>query len=292
LLVGPWLHGRFKQTNRSGELEYPDNASFAMETHMLRWFDHYLKGVDNGVERDPIVRYYVMGAVGEPEAPGNWWRTADDWPIATEPEAYYLRGGGKLAPTSSPVTDSSPEAATSWLSDPKQPMSIPGTAFPGAADARPFEAQPEIRTFTSEPLTELVEWTGLVRAELFVSSSAHDTDFIVRVTDVYPDGRSILIIDMIRRARYREGYDREVPMTPGKVCPLSFDVGWLSQIFNRGHRIRVTLASTGAPFYEPNPNTGHPLTIEPPDDVVVARNAVHHDQVHSSRILVHVPIGR
>jgi putative CocE/NonD family hydrolase len=169
------------------------------------------------------------------------------------------------------------------------PMSIPGTAFPGAADARPFEAQPEVRTFTSEPLAEPVEWTGLVRAELFVSSSAPDADYIVRVSDVYPDGRSILIIDMIRRARYREGFDQEVMMTPEKVYPLSIEVGWLSQVFNRGHRIRVTLASSGAPFYEPNPNTGRPLTIEPPAESIVARNAVHHDQVHASRILAPVP---
>ena len=289
LLLGPWLHGRFKETNRAGELEYPVNAKFATETHMLRWFDHYLKDIDNGVEGEPTVRYYVMGAVGEPDAPGNEWRTAEVWPIRTEPTAYYLYSGGKLVQTPSAVADASPEARTSWLSDPMHPMSIPGAAFPGAADARPFEAQPEVRTFTSEPLAEPVEWTGLVRAELFVSSSAPDADYIVRVSDVYPDGRSILIIDMIRRARYREGYDQEVMMTPGKVYPLSIEVGWLSQVFNRGHRIRVTLASSGAPFYEPNPNTGRPLTIEPPAESIVAHNAVHHDQVHASRILAPVP---
>ncbi len=115
--------------------------------------------------------------------------------------------------------------------------------------------------------------------------SASDTDFIVRVSDVYPDGRSILIIDYIRRARYREGYEREVLLEPGKVTPLEFDVGWLSQVFNRGHRIRITIASTGAPFYEPNPNTGEPLTIDPPKNSVVARNAVYHEAGHTSRIV-------
>src|SRR4029077_2116368 len=95
-------------------------------------------------------------------------------------------------------------------------------------------------------VTERVEWTGKVRAELWVSSDARDTDFIVRVSDVYPDGRSILIMDYVRRARYRDGYDREVFLKPGEVTKVSFDVGWLSQIFNRGHRIRVTMASTGA----------------------------------------------
>ena len=111
-------------------------------------------------------------------------------------------------------------------------MEIPGTGFPGAKDARPFEQQAEVRTFTTEPLTEPVEWTGRVRAELFVSSTAHDTDFIVRVSDVYPDGRSILIFDYPLRARYRDGFEHEALLAPGEVHKLAFDVGWLSQIFN------------------------------------------------------------
>ena len=128
----------------------------------------------------------------------------------------------------------------------RSPSRIPGRAFPGAKDARPFERQAEVRTFTSEALAEPVEWTGKVNAELFVTSTARDTDFIVRVSDVYPDGRSMLLIDYVRRARYREGFDREVFIEPGKVYKVAFQVGWLSQVFNRGHRIRVTVASTGA----------------------------------------------
>src|SRR5581483_10970179 len=119
----------------------------------------------------------------------------------------------------------------------------------------------------------------------YVSSTARDTDFIVRVSDVYPDGRSILLMDYVRRARYREGYEKEVFMEAGKVYKVAFDVGWTSQVFNRGHRIRITVASTGAPFYEPNPNTGEPLTIEPPKKTIVARNAVYHDRKNASRIL-------
>jgi putative CocE/NonD family hydrolase len=127
-----------------------------------------------------------------------------------------------------------------------------------------------------------------VQAELFVTSTAKDTDFIVRVSDVYPDGRSILIIDYIRRARYRDGYEREVPLEPGKVTKVAFDVGNLSQIFNKGHRIRVTVASTGAPFYEPNPNTGEPLTIEFPQNAVTAKNTVQHNKGAASRVIAPV----
>jgi hypothetical protein len=95
-------------------------------------------------------------------------------------------------------------------------------------------------------------------------------------------------MDYVRRARYRDGYDKEVFMESGKIYKVAFDVGWISQIFNAGHRIRVTVASTGAPFFEPNPNTGEPLTIEFPAKRVVANNAVHHDRDHSSRIIAPV----
>lgn len=284
LLIGPWLHGRFKETNKTGELVYPENAKFPMEDHMLKWFDHYLKGQDNGVAEEPNVRYYVMGAVGEPNAPGNVWRTADDWPVAATPTSYFLHADRSL----SQKKPESSDAAVTFLADPLRPATIPGTAFPGAKDARDFEKQAEVRTFTSAVLTEPVEWTGDVHAELFVSSDAPDTDFIVRISDVYPDGRSILIADYVRRARYREGFEREVFMQPEKVFPVAFHVGWMSQIFNRGHQIRVTVASTGAPFYEPNPNTGEPLTLDFPSNARVAKNAVLANVRHPSRIIAPV----
>jgi len=281
LLIGPWLHGRNKETNKTGELTYPENAKFAMESHMVRWFDHYLKGADNKVTKEPTVRYYVMGALGEPDAPGNEWKTAADWPIPATSTAYYPHADGTLNTSAAESAD----ATVTWQADPHHPASIPSTAFPGARDARDFEKQPNVRTFTSDVLSEPVEWTGLVQANLFVSSDAKDTDFIIRVSDVYPDGRSILIIDYIRRARYREGYDREVLLQPGEVAQVNFNVGWLSQVFNKGHRIRVTVASTGAPFFEPNPNTGEPITIEPPSTVITANNKLHVNQQHASKII-------
>jgi len=287
LLIGPWLHGRFKETNKSGELTYPDNAKFAMDGHMIRWFDHHLKGIDNGVTKEPTIRYYVMGPVDEAGAAGNEWRTAADWPIPATPTPYYPHADGTLRQTGS----QSPDATVTWQADPLHPASIPSIAFPGAKDARDFEKQAEVRTFTSDVLTEPVEWTGLVKAELLVSSDAKDTDFIVRISDVYPDGRSILIIDYVRRARYREGYDREVLLKPGEVTKVNFDVGWLSQIFDRGHRIRMTVASTGAPFFEPNPNTGEPLTLEFPANAVVAKNSLHVNKSHASRIIAPIVGG-
>ena len=284
LVIGPWLHGGLPKSNKIAEMVYPENAQFDTPSHMLRWFDHYLKGANNGVEQEPPVRYYVMGAVGEPGAPGNDWRTAQNWPVPSQDTGYYFHEGGRLD-TAKPAAKTS---ATSYVSDPCHPMEIPFTSFPGARDARKFEEQKEVRTFTTGPLTAPVEWTGKVRAELYVASTAKDTDFIVRVTDVYPDGRSILIVDYVRRARYREGFEKEVLMQPGKIYRVAFDVGSLSQIFNTGHRIRVTVASTGAPFYEPQPQTGEPLTIEFPANAVTATNTIFHQYSHASRVIAPV----
>lgn len=284
LLIGPWLHGRFNKVSKVGDLTYPDNATVDVMALMIRWFDHYLKGKDNGAERDPTVRYYVMGAIGEENAPGNEWRTAADWPIASNSIPYYLHSEGKL--TTDKPTDA--KATSTLLADPIHPVEIAGRSFPGARDASVVEKQDNVLTFTTDVLEKPIEWTGKVRAEMFLSSSAKDTDLIVRVSDVYPDGRLILIIDYIRRVRYREGYKKEVFMEPGKVYPVKFDVGSLSQIFNQGHRIRVTVTSTGAPFFEPNPNTGKPLTIEFPDDAVTAKNTIHHNSRYASHIVTPV----
>ena len=284
LLLGPWLHSRFKETNKAGELTYPENAKFPMDAHMLRWFDHYLKGIENSVTKEPTVRYYVMGAVDEAAAPGNEWRTASDWPVPANATPYFPHASGMLQLKASDSKD----ATVTWKADPLHPAPIPTIAFPGAKDAREFEQHADVRVFTTEVLNQPVEWTGKVQAELFVTSDARDTDFIVRISDVYPDGRSILIMDYVRRGRYRDGFDKEVFFKPGEVAKVAFDVGWLSQIFNKGHRIRVTVASTGAPFFEPNPNTGEPLTLDFPKSAVVATNGLQVNQKYASKIIAPV----
>ena len=275
LLIGPWLHGGAK-SNKINEMVFAENANIDLPAVMIRWFDFHLKGIDNGVMKDPAVKYYAMGV--------DEWRTAPDWPVKADDTPFYLHSGRMLS-SKPPVEEKS---SSEFIADPLKPASIPQRAFPGAKDARDFEKQPNVLTFTTDVLAEPTEWTGKVRAELFVSSDAKDSDVIVRVTDVYPDGRSILLIDYVRRLRYREGYEKEVFMEPGKVYPVSFDVGWVSQVFAKGHRIRVTVAGTGAPFYEPNPNTGEPLGLDFPKNAVTAKNAVHHEKGHASRIVAPV----
>ena len=281
LLIGPWLHGRFKETNKTNEMVYPDNSKFFMDDHMIRWFDHYLKGAANGVEKDVAVKYYVMGAVGEKDAPGNVWKESADWPLKSIPTSYYLSAGGKLGLNPTTIKSSK----TDFIADPINPATIPAKGFPGGIDARVFESQAQVKTFTTEILDAPVEWTGKVQAEMFLSSDALDTDLIVRVSDVYPDGRSMLIIDYVRRLRYREGYEKEVFLEKGKVAKVAFDVGSLSMKFNKGHKIRVTIASTGAPFYEPNPNNGEPLTVDFPANAKIANNSIHHEIGFQSKII-------
>lgn len=282
LILGPWLHGGYPKSNKIGELVFPENAFFDVYAHMTKWFNHYLKGEANGVEKDPTVRYYVMGAAGEPGAPGNVWREAKDFPPKSETASLFLQPDGLLASN----VPAAAQASTSYASDPRQPMSLPGPGFPGAKDARPFEEQSEVRTWTTAPLAEPVEWTGEVNAEIFASSTAKDTDFILRVSDVYPDGRSMLLMDYPLRARYREGFEKQVLLTPGQPAKLAWHIGWTSLIFNKGHRIRVTIASTGAPLYEPNNQTGGPQTIDWMKTTVPAINTIWHDQARASRLIV------
>lgn len=284
LIIGPWLHGGYPKSNKIGELVFPENAQFDVYPHMTKWFNHYLKGQDNGVEKDTTVKYYVMGATGEEGAPGNVWREAKDFPPASRLTDWFLQPDGTLKE----AKPAAGKASTSYASDPTRPMSLPYSSFPGARDARPFEEQAESRTWTSEVLTSPLEVTGRIKAEVFVSSTAKDTDFVVRVTDVYPDGRSILLVDYPLRARYREGFDHQKLLVPGEVAKLDWDIGWTSIIFNKGHRVRVTLASTGAPFYEPNPQTGAPVSHFITDPGVAAINTIWHDAGHSSRVILPV----
>lgn len=283
LILGPWLHGGYPKSNKIAEIVYPENAFFDVQAHMTKWFNHYLKGEGNGVEKDPPVKYYVMGATGEPGAPGNVWREAKDFPPRTEAASLFLQPDGALT-NAAPATAT--PASTSYASDPRQPMSMPGRSFLGAKDARPFEEQSEVRTWTTEALREPVEWTGDVTAEVWVSSTAKDTDFILRVSDVYPDGRSMLLMDYPLRARYQKGFERQVLLVPGQPTKLAWHIGWTSIIFNQGHRIRVTVASSGAPLYEPNNQTGGPQTVDWMKTTVPAINTIWHDQAHPSRVIV------
>jgi predicted acyl esterase len=287
LLLGPWLHGRLNKTNKVGEMVYPEDAKWPELEHMVRWFDHWLKGVENGVEKEPSVRYYVMGAAGEDNAPGNVWRSTEDWPPKVKNLSFYFRKDAALE-MAAPAEAS---ASTTLASDPSRPVEIPGRAFPGAKDARALEQQNDVRTWTTAPLDAPLEVTGEVTAEVWLKTNVKDTDLILRVSDVYPDGRSMLLMDYPIRARYRDGFDHQHLLVPGEPALLSWHIGWTSLVINKGHRIRVALTSTGAPLYEPNPQNGGKQTADWLKDSHSALHEILHEKAHASRIFLPTPIG-
>ena len=164
LALGPWLHGRLNKGNKVGELVFPTNAIWPEDEHMIKWFDHWLKGKDNQVEKDPTVRYYVTGAVGEKDAPGNVWRKTDDWPPPAKATAFYFHDSGKLS-NEAPTADT---GSTHYRSDPLKPMSIPGTSFPGARMPGRLRSSPKCER--SRPSRSPYQSSGPARHEPSCSS--------------------------------------------------------------------------------------------------------------------------
>ena len=289
-VVAPTLHCRFFQQAYDLEVGERDmgDASFDYEGLIFRWFDRLLKGEDNGFESStPRIRYYAMGA--------NEWRSADRWPpAAARPLTLYLDSGGganSLFGDGRLVRRLPATAAVDrFVYDPTVPVTSlgggvccnGGTVEGGSFDQRPIEARIDVLVYTSEPLEEPLEVAGDVRATLYVSSDARDTDFMVKLVDVHPDGRAFNVVETMQRARYREGYDREVFMEEGEVYKLGVSPMSTANVFHAGHRIRIEVTSSNFPRVARNLNTGGPNYNE--SEPVTAMNAVHHSATHPSRI--------
>lgn len=258
LIMGPWTHGVLQE--KAGDLSFPGAKNPPGDTEdAWRWFDRWLAGKANGAEADPAVTYYVIGDTSDPGAPGNHWRTAEAWPpVAAQKTRYYLHPDRTL---SAIRPESNPPLAYDY--DPAHPVPTVGgiqlTLPAGPKDQRAIESRPDVLVFTSEVLKEPLEVTGRIHARLWIASDAPDTDFFVRLCDVYPDGRSYNLCEGMLRARFREGLRRERRLEPGRPTPLEIDLWSTSVIFNRGHRLRVHVTSSSAPGFDPNPNTGEPF---------------------------------
>jgi predicted acyl esterase len=284
LVIAPTAHGPFTQ-----KVEYPGAARAPINAAApLNLLDHWLKGARNGVEKLKPVHYYVMGDTDDKKAPGNVWRSAADWPPPASVTPYYLRADGTLG-------KAKPDGGgqLSYRYDPEDPVPTVGGQnlgiSKGPMDQRKVESRKDVLVFTTGPLPAPVEVTGRVRARLFVSSDCPDTDFTVKLCDVYPDGRSMLVTDGIRRASLRNGFEKREPLEKGRVYEVEVDLWSTSLIFNKGHRIRVAVSSSNAPRFEPNANTGeaHPAKGK----TRVATNAVHLSAAHPSHVLLPVCAG-
>jgi hypothetical protein len=281
LIMGPWPHGI---TRKVGEIEFPENAVETPNFDMKEWFDYWIKGIDTGIFAKPPVDYYVMGDVDDPEAPGNEWRTAQDWPIPCRYTPLYLREGGRLS-FQKPLEENSSQTYTY---DPKNPVPTKGGAnllIPaGSMDQRELEGRSDVLVFQTDPLEEPLQVIGRIRVKLWASSSCTDTDFVAKLMDVYPDGRSMLIADGIIRGRFRRSLSREELLEPGTIYEFEIDLWSTAIVFNRGHRIKVHITSSNYPRFDINPNTGEDYAEG--CDMRVAENTIYHDKRHPSHLLL------
>ncbi len=267
LIMGPWTHGVMQK--KAGDLQFPDADKPPGTAHdPWAWFDATLKSDATEADLQPVVTYYVMGAVDEAGAPGNEWRTAPQWPpVETVPSSLHLRSD-----RSASLENAGDSGAAVYLSDPSQPVpSIGGyelTIPAGPKNQQPIESRSDLLVFTSEPLKEPLEVTGNVLASIRVQLTTRDADLIVRLCDVYPDGRSFNITEGALRLRFRDGFEREKWMNPEEAVTVQIPLWPTSMIFNQGHRLRVHIASSSAPALEPNlqngqaPRTGEPQQAE------------------------------
>ena len=295
LILAPSTHCAYEQaTERTlvGDRDIGD-ARLDFYSIYLDWFDYWLKGIDNGLMDGPKVRYYTMGR--------NEWRSAEQWPL---PEVqytnYYLRSGGDANSRHGDgwLSTETPgdEPADTFVYDPGNP--VPSTGGPrgtswgtkaGAVDQGRVEVRQDVLVYTTSPLESGIELTGPITAILYVSSSARDTDFTVKLVDVYPDGTAYNIQGSILRARYREGFTDKVWMEEGGVYELRIDVDATSNWFPPGHRIRVQVSSSNFPLYERNMNTGGNNFDEV--EWVVAQNTIHHSAEYPSHVVLPVIPG-
>jgi len=287
LVMGPWAHGI--QQNL-GDLKLPDNYQFPQADLEWQLMFHWLNGNNPAVLNNPRVYYYVLGDVDDPAAPGNTWRTADNWPPqVTELRHVYLAASGALS-------NDPPAAETSftYTFDPANPCPTLGganlTGSIGPFDQRPVSSRVDVVKFATAPLTAPFEITGRISVRLFVSTSAVDTDFTAKLVDIYPDGREILLTDGIQRLKYRSGSPTPSYVKPGDRAELSIDLWSFSIIFNAGHRIGVQISSSNYPRFEINPNTGEDF----PDNTsstVPAINSIWVGPDHPSALILPVPAG-
>jgi putative CocE/NonD family hydrolase len=322
LIVGPWTHGD-RSVPYAGDVDFgPDaildgNLAEDLWELRLRWFDHWLRGEANGVNREPAVRIFVMGGgsgrrntAGRLDHGGRW-REATDWPIlGTRLLRLYLHGDRRLAPEE-------PEAGAAPIGyeyDPEYPVpTIGGTItsgrpimeggaydqreapefFGSRTPYRPLSERPDVLAFLTEPLEEDVEVTGPIVVYLWISSDVTDTDFTAKLVDVYPpnedypDGYAMNLTDGILRVRYRDSWERPRLMTPGEVYRVRIDAFPTSNLFVRGHRIRLDVSSSNFPHFDLNFNTGEPEGRA--THARVARNRVHMDRDRPSHLVLPVP---
>lgn len=268
LVIGPWTHLRHKEESL-GDFSFPKNEwNLPWNISPKEWFDHHLKGEENGISQVPPVTYFVMGPLDGSESSGNQWRTASSWPVPSEAVPFFFSSKGEL------VNElESEEGHFVYHYDPQSPTPTIGgrnlILETGPRDQRSLESREDVVVFTSNPLEEDLEVTGKVKGTVHFSTSAKSTDVVLRLCDVYPDGKSVLIADGIAPVRRLEGEEG--------LKEVEVDLWSTSMVFAKGHKIRVSVSSANYPRYERS-------SEEADNDVLVGRS-------HPSHILLPVVKG-
>lgn len=290
LVIGPWIHGLYGSPFQ-GDLRYPDNSTFSLDQTLIRWFDFWLKGEDTGIMDEPPARYYVMGpGDGGPtgNGVGNVWRTGDSWPPPATATSYYLHKNGSLRT----VPPNGGSGESTWVSDPAAPVPTDGgnnlyaDIGRGPTVQNLVDDRADVVTWETQALNSAIEISGTVRMELHAASDRTDTDWVVKLEDVYPDGNAILVTDLVLRARHRNGHDQEALLTPNTVYVFDVELWDTSITFDKGHRIRVAVASSNSPRFDVNPQTGE--TVHQHTSTEIATNRVLTHSNAPSRLILPV----
>jgi hypothetical protein len=297
LIVGPWDHTNWGHDTSEPAPMLKDIGAVGespINDVMLKWFDHFLKGADNGVAGTPRVDYFLMGA--------NTWKTATGWPLPrTVWTRYYLTGAGGLSDrrgvlTISPATQANPPDTYTY--DPADPVpSLGGHSCcdalegpQGPYDQTPVEQRSDVLVYSSDPLTTDTEITGPVTVDLWASSSATDTDFTAKLDVVKPDGLVINLNNGILRSAFRDSLSAPTPTVPGTAYRYQIAVWPTSYLFRAGDRIRLEISSSDYPQFAPNPNTGLPFGQSA--ETHQATQTIFHDPAHPSSVTLPViPAG-
>ena len=271
LEMGPFGHGPL-----SGDLEYPNGGGLQGNPEEVRWFDYWLKGEDNGIMDEPPVKAYMMASARKGNvSEKNRWMTFGDWPPAPAETSYFLHADGSLS-TAKPRADG---GKITYAFDPANPVSSIGganlTFARGPMDQRPIGEREDYLRFQTAPLEQDVVVAGPITMDLWAATDGPDTDFVVKLVDVYPDGYEAIVLDSAIRTRYRNGRmpDEVAMMSPGNPELLSIDMWDTALTFEKGHRIAVHVTSSNFPRIDVNPNTGE--NPGPGVEGRVARNTIY-----------------
>jgi uncharacterized protein len=278
LVCGPWNHPGLGK-RKIDDIDFGPQAELDLTDVIIRWFDHWLKGLDNGMPTEPAVRYFVMGG-------GGHWRTADTWPPEeTTPHRLHLLAERQLGTAEQQAAT---EGADCFDYDPSNPVpTLWGKAwFTGPGDRRQLEYRPDILRYRTAPLPEPVEIAGYPEVELYVESSTPDTDFFARLVDEEESGSAHEVCYGMVRLRHRHGLDRQDLVAPGQLVQLRIELGPTACCFAVGHRIRLEITSSDFPNHDRNHNTGRNDLADV--ELVTTTNTVRRDSARPSHIVMPV----